>query len=163
MQRLQLAAAYFEQGQHEVAEQEARAAMDLDPSYAPSHNMLGLIHQRLQSPEWAKQNFEQALTLASKPGQSTADLASIQHNYGWFLCEQGQHAQGQTLLQHALSQPGYRQAVTTWVVLGDCQQRAGQQAQAQQSWQHALTLEPNNAWLKQRLASPEMQKFVPKS
>ena len=161
MRRLQLATAYFEQGQHEVAKREVRAAIDLDPQYAQSFNLLGLIHQRLQSPSLAQQSFDQALNLAAT--DEPAEQASIQHNYGWWLCEQAQYTQGQAMLQRALAQPGYRQAVNTWLVLGDCQQRAGQLLQARQSWQHALSLEPHNPWLKQRLSSPEMQKSIPSS
>ena len=148
--RLALAAAYFEQGQDAVALQEVRAALQIDPTDAQSFNLLGLIHQRQQAPELAEQSFEQALRMARAPAAGS-ELASVQHNYGWFLCERAQYAKGQSLLQEALAQPSYAQKVKTWVVMGDCQQRAGQIAQAQQSWQRALAIEPHNPWLRQRL------------
>ena len=163
MRRLQLASAYFEQGQHDVALKEVRAAIELDPSFAQSYNLLGLIHQRLNAPQSAKSSFDQAMALVSAPGESASELASVAHNYGWFLCEQNQYDSGQAMLQRALAQPGYRQVVSTWLVLGDCQRRAGQLVQAEQSWRHALSIEPHNPWLKQRLSLPEMQKSTPQS
>ena len=163
MRRLQLASAYFEQGQHDVALKEVRAAIELDPSFAQSYNLLGLIHQRLNAPQPAQSSFDQALALASASGEPAAELASVAHNYGWFLCEQNQYDSGQAMLQRALAQPGYRQVVSTWLVLGDCQRRAGQLVQAEQSWRHALSIEPHNPWLRQRLSLPEMQKSTPQS
>ena len=154
MRRLQLASVYFEQGQHEVAKQEVRAALEIDPAYAQSFNLLGLIHQRQNAPELAQQSFDQALRLAAADGR--AQWARVQHNYGWFLCERAQFAQGQSALQQALAQPGYPEAVKSWLVLGDCQQRAGQLDQAQHSWRQAQALEPHNPWIKQRLTQPEM-------
>ena len=163
MRRLQLASAYFEQGQHDVSLKEVRAAIDLDPRFAQSYNLLGLIHQRLNAPQSAKSSFDQAMALVSAPGESASELASVAHNYGWFLCEQHQYDSGQALLQRALAQPGYRQVVSTWLVLGDCQQRAGMPSQAEHSWRRALSIEPQNPWLQQRLSWPEMQKSVPSS
>lgn len=152
MRRLQLASLYFEQGQYEVAKQEVRAAIDIDEGYAPAYNLLGLIHQQQHASPWAQQSFE----LALKSAQSPQELGAVQHNHGWFLCEQGQYAQGQSQLRRALVQPGYSDAVKTWLVLGDCQQRAGQHQEAQHSWRQALALEPLNPWLQQRLTQPEM-------
>lgn len=152
LRRLQLASLYFEQGQYEVAKQEVRAAIDIDDSYAPAYNLLGLIHQQQRAPQWAQQSFERAM----KSAQSPQEWGAVQHNHGWFLCEQGQYAQGQAQLQRALAQPGYPDSVKTWLVLGDCQQRAGLRQEAQHSWRQALALEPLNPWLQQRLTQPEM-------
>jgi Tfp pilus assembly protein PilF len=88
MRRLSLATAYYEQNQNEVAQQEVRAALQIDPNYAEAYSLLGLIHQRHKATVLAQQSFEQAMALASKPPVRTAELAAIQHNYGWFLCEQ---------------------------------------------------------------------------
>ena len=146
--RLQLASAYFEQGQDDIAMQEARAALQIDPHQAQAFNLLGLIHQRRHAPDLAEQSFQQALRLASR---SPSDLGDIQHNHGWFLCEQAQFDRGQDELMRALQQPGYSARAKTWMVMGDCQLKAGQVAQAQTSWRQALNIDPSNTWLQQRL------------
>ncbi len=92
MRRLSLATAYYEQNQNDVAQQEVRAALQIDPQFADAYSLLGLIHQRENAPALAQQSFEQAVALASKLSVRAAELAAIQHNYGWFLCEQNRFA-----------------------------------------------------------------------
>jgi type IV pilus assembly protein PilF len=128
MRRLNLATAYYEQNQNTVALQEVRLALQIDPQFAQAYSLLGLIHQRDQAPQLAQHSFEQALQFGSVAPVRAADLAEIQHNYGWFLCEQNQFTQAQTQFDHALSQPNYRYADKTTKAVALCQQRASAQA-----------------------------------
>ena len=130
MRRLSLASAYFEQNQNDVAQQEVRAALQIDPSYADAYSLLGLIHQRANAPVLAQQSFEQAVQLASQAPVRSAELGAIQHNYGWFLCEQNQFVQAQAQFANALSQPSYRYADKTTKAVALCQQRASAQGTA---------------------------------
>ncbi len=130
MRRLSLATAYYEQNQTEVAQQEVRAALQIDPQFAEAYSLLGLIHQREKAPALAQQSFEQAVALASKLPVRSAELAAIQHNYGWFLCEQNQFVQAQAQFANALSQPNYRYADKTTKAVVLCQQRASAQGSA---------------------------------
>jgi len=124
MRRLNLASAYYEQNQNAVAQQEVRAALQIDPNYAEAYSLLGLIHQRDKAPVLAQSSFEQAIALASKPPMRSAELAAIQHNYGWFLCEQNQFAEAQMQFDLALAQPSYRQADKTRQAMALCKARA---------------------------------------
>jgi len=126
MRRLSLASAYYEQNQNDVAQQEVRAALQIDPIYADAYSLLGLIHQRAKAPALAQQSFEQALQLASQPPVRSAELGAIQHNYGWFLCEQNRFEQAQTQFGHALLQPGYASADKTNKAIEFCKKRATQ-------------------------------------
>ena len=126
MRRLSLASAYYEQNQNDVAQQEVRAALQIDPNYADAYSLLGLIHQRANAPVLAQQSFEQALQLASMPPVRSAELAAIQHNYGWFLCEQNRFEQAQFQFAQALSQPSYASADKTSKAIAFCKQRAVQ-------------------------------------
>jgi type IV pilus assembly protein PilF len=126
MRRLSLASAYYEQNQNEVAQQEVRAALQIDPSYADAYSLLGLIHQRANAPVLAQQSFEQALELASQAHVRSAELGAIQHNYGWFLCEQNRFAEAHTQLDRALSQPGYASSDKTNKAIAFCTQRGAQ-------------------------------------
>jgi type IV pilus assembly protein PilF len=157
MRRLNLASAYYEQGQNLVAQQEVRAALLIDADFAEAYSLLGLIHQREHAPGLAESSFEQALQLALKPPVRSAELASIQHNYGWFLCSQNRFSDGQDQLTRAVGQVGYRQASKSWMALGVCQVRSGTQGQATTSFQRALVLDPTNAFARYQLASLEWQ------
>ena len=126
MRRLSLASAYYEQNQNDVAQQEVRAALQIDPNYADAYSLLGLIHQRANAPVLAQQSFEQALQLASMPPVRSAELAAIQHNYGWFLCEQNRFEQAQFQFAQALSHPSYASADKTSKAIAFCKQRAVQ-------------------------------------
>ena len=123
MRRLSLATAYYEQNQNDVAQQEVRAALQIDPNYAQAYSLLGLIHQRDKATVLAQQSFEQAMALASKSPVRTAELAAIQHNYGWFLCEQNRFAEAQVQFDFALAQSSYRQADKTHQAIALCKAR----------------------------------------
>lgn len=124
MQRLNLATAYFEQGQNEVAQQEARAALKIDPKSAQAYSLLGLIHQRDNAAQLAQQSFEQALVLASAPPVRGAELAAIEHNYAWFLCQQHRIAEARRHFERALAQASYRETDKTLKAIAFCQTRA---------------------------------------
>jgi len=124
MRRLSLASAYYEQNQIDVAQQEVRAALQIDPNYAEAYSLLGLIHQRANAPVLAQQSFEQALQLASQAPVRFAELGAIQHNYGWFLCEQHRFAEAQTQFENALTQTGYPNVDKTNKAIVFCKQRA---------------------------------------
>lgn len=119
--RLALASAYYAQGQDEVARQEARAALQIDPRYAQAYSLIGLIHARQQASALAEESFVQALALAQEAGTPRAQRAAIEHNYGWFLCQRNRRDEGQVQLQRALAEPGYARADMTRHVLTQCQ------------------------------------------
>ena len=133
MRRLHLASAYFEQGQNDVAQQEVRAALQIDANYAEAYSLLGLIHQRAHVPTLAQQSFEKALQLATQPPVHGAGLAAIQHNYGWFLCEQNRFSDAHAQFAQALAQSGYRQVGKTQQAIDFCHAREKANAHVRQS------------------------------
>jgi type IV pilus assembly protein PilF len=154
--RLVLALAYFEQGQNDVALQEVRAALKIDPQNASAYNLLGLIHQRNNAPALAQQSFETSAYWA-KQTDSSVDLADAQHNLGWLLCEQTQYPKAQAQFEQALLQTHYRQQSKTLMASGICHLRAGQADAARQSWQQSLTNDPRNVLVRYQLALLEWQ------
>ena len=119
--RLQLATAYYVHQQDEVALQEARAALAIDPRYPEAYGLLALVHQRQGAPALAEQSYRQALALAQAGATPANERASIAHNYGWFLCQQGRLPEGQGQLQTALATPGYLTTDKTRQALQACQ------------------------------------------
>jgi type IV pilus assembly protein PilF len=154
--RLVLALAYFEQGQNDVALQEVRAALKIDPQNASAFNLLGLIHQRNNAPALAQQSFETSAYWA-KQTASSVDLADAQHNLGWLLCEQTQYPRAQTQFEQALLQTHYRQKSKTLMASGICHLRAGQVEAARQSWQQSLANDPSNPMVRYQLALLDWQ------
>jgi type IV pilus assembly protein PilF len=109
-----------------VAQQEVRAALQIDPNYADAYSLLGLIHQRANAAVLAQQSFEQALQFASQAPVRSAELAAIQHNYGWLLCEQNRFVEAQSQFAQALSHVSYASADKTNKAIAFCKQRAAQ-------------------------------------
>jgi type IV pilus assembly protein PilF len=157
IRRITLASAYFAQDQMEAAMQETRAALQIEPDFAQAYSLLGLIHQRNNAMDLAKQSFETAIRLTARVATSGDEIGAVLHNYGWFLCQQGKYASAQYQFAMAISQPGYRQLGQTWLVNGVCQVRAKQPVQARNSFEKALGFAPNDPTARFELALLDWQ------
>lgn len=80
--RLQLASAYLERGQPDVALIEAQRALDIDPDNARAHNVLAMALMDLQRFDAAQQAMAHAAALAPNDLQ-------LQHNLAWAQCAAG--------------------------------------------------------------------------
>ena len=149
--RLELAAGYFEQGQTTVALDEIKQSLAADPSYAPAHNLRGLIYLRLKEPRVAEASFLQALKLDARDGDSW-------HNLGWLRCEEGRYAEAVQAFGQALQAPHYGAAAKTWMSQGICQARAGQTPEAERSLMRSFELDAANPITGYNLASLLMQR-----
>jgi len=135
--RIELAAAYFEQGQTLVALDEVKQALLADPDFADAYNLRGLVYLRLNELPLAEQSFQRGLAL--RPND-----ADTLHNFGWLRCQQSRFDESDQLFKQAIDTARYAQPGKTWMARGLCQLRAGQPQQAQASWQRALVLDANN-------------------
>jgi len=79
--RLELASAYFEQGQIKVALDEIKQSLVIDPAFVEAYNLRGLVYMRLNEMPLAEDSFRRAQNLNPQD-------ASVAHNYGWLLCQQ---------------------------------------------------------------------------
>jgi len=122
--RLELAAAYFAQGQNEVALEEINRSIAADPNSSRALNLKALIQANLGDERSAEESFKQALQLNS------GDADALQ-NYAWFTCQLQRYAQAQALFQQALKIPGYRDSARTLLTAGICLARAGQLREAE--------------------------------
>lgn len=135
--RLELAVAYFEQGQTAVALDELKQALALDPTSPEAFNLRGLIYMRLSENALAEESFRRALTLNPRD-------ADTQHNYGWLLCQMGRHADSERAFGQALASAVYGNRPKTLMALGLCQARAGRPADAENSLARSYELDPGN-------------------
>lgn len=143
--RLELASAYFSQGQLETALDELKQALVIYPNLAEGLNLRGLIYASLMQFTLAEESFDRALALSPQDG-------NILHNQGWFLCQRGRHAQAQLSFDKALAQPLYRDTSKTWLAKGVCLSQAGHPDEAIRVLSSAYDRDPANPALAVNLA-----------
>lgn len=114
----QLAAGYFELGNLSVALEEARIATAADPSYAPAHNVMGLVHMAMRERDQAQASFQRALRADAKDPDSN-------HNFGWFLCQTGREREAVGYFQNAINNPLYPTPAKSHANAADCLVKAG--------------------------------------
>lgn len=132
-----LAAAYYGRGNMGVALEELRIATAADPEYAPAHSMLGQVYTELRENQLAEQSFERALKLA--PGD-----ADINHNYGWFLCQTQREPESIKYFLAAIRNPLYAAPARSYSAAGVCSLRGKNAKDAEDFFQRALRLEPDD-------------------
>ena len=143
--RLELASAYFGNGQNLVALDEVKQAIAINPNSADAFSLRGLIYTRMGEMDFADDSFKRALLI--KP-----NAAPIQHNYGVFLCQNGRMPEAEKMFAKALASPGYADRVKTWTTQGLCQRKAGALAEGRTSLLRAHELEPSNPTVGYNLA-----------
>lgn len=149
--RVELAKGYYEQGQTAVALDHIKQALLADPGYGPAYSLRGLVYMRLNDNGLAEESFRRGLQINPRD-------ADILHNYGWFACQQGRHAEGIQLFNRALAVPLYGGQAKTLMTMGICQLRIGQKSEAEASFARAYELDPSNAFVGYNLANLEFQR-----
>ena len=133
----ELAGAYFERGNMGVALDELRQATAADPSYPQAYGLLGLVYMELKDRAQAESNFERGLRLSPND-------ADINHNYGWFLCQNGREKDSIKYFLQALRNPLYSSPGRTYSAAGLCSLRANNPKDAEEFFQRALRLDPDD-------------------
>lgn len=135
--RLELAVGYFEQGKTTTALDELKQSINADPSLFEAYNLRGLIYMRLNDVGLAEESFRRALQISPR-------AASVQHNYGWLLCQQSRFSEAVQMFSAAIADPNYGDRAKTWMTQGLCQMKAGQTADAEASLVHSYELDAGN-------------------
>lgn len=118
--RLDLALAYYEQGQTAIALQEITQAQAAEPQWIAVHNLKALVLEKMGQSAMAKNSFEEGLRLAHRNPSLGSELADLQHNWGLWLCQQGQSTLAVTQFQRAMNQPGYALRNKTELAMSRC-------------------------------------------
>jgi type IV pilus assembly protein PilF len=112
--RLQLAVGYYQDGKYEIALDEVKKAIAINPQEADAYGMRGLIYAAMKEKELADENFQRALKLAPRNPE-------IENNYGSFLCNvAGKPAQAIPHFEAALQNPRYQSPLSALVNAGTC-------------------------------------------
>jgi type IV pilus assembly protein PilF len=133
----ELAAMYYSRGNMGVALEELRVAVTADGNYAPAHGMLGVVYQDLKENRLAEQSFDRALRLA--PGDP-----DINHNFGWFLCQNKRESDSIKYFLQAIRNPLYPTPWRSYAAAGQCTLRTNDLKGAEELFQRALKLEPDD-------------------
>jgi type IV pilus assembly protein PilF len=142
---LELAASYLADGKTNYALDAVKQSLALDNTMYEAHDLRALVYMRMNEPALAEDGFRKALALQPQ-------AASVQHNYGWFLCQQNRMNEAQAMFNAALGNPNYEARAKTWMTLGICQAKAGQMVEAERSLLKADQLEPQNPVINYNLA-----------
>jgi type IV pilus assembly protein PilF len=121
--RLELASAYFAQGQWTTALDEVKQALTANPNLTEAYNLRGLIYSSLGEQGLADESFKRALQINPRD-------ADTLHNYGWYQCQQKRYAEAAPFFAQALAQPQYRDAARTLLAQGVCMAQGGRMPEA---------------------------------
>ena len=132
----ELAAAYFQRGQFKVALDEVRKAITIDNRYGPAYDVLGLIYMELAEDQLAEENFRKAVDLDRAN-------SSAHNDYGWFLCTRGRYDDALAQFTDALRNPLYEMPEQALANTGLCNEKKGDAAKAEASFNKALKLQPD--------------------
>lgn len=132
----ELGAGYLQLGNLAVAMQEFQEAIKIEPRYVPAHTLLGLVQMELKEDSKAQASFQRALKI--DPNDSDANNA-----YGNFLCARKREKEAIKYYLTALKNPLYQTAADSNINAGICARRAGEDGAAEQFFQRALSLQPN--------------------
>ncbi len=135
--RLDLAGAYFAEGQMNTALDEVKLALAASPDLPEALNLRGLIYGQLGEEQLAEGSFKRAIEVAPNDGD-------VMHNYGWFLCVRGRYPEAGALFQKAIATPQYRTASRTLLVQGICEARSGKLEQAETTLRRAYEFDASN-------------------
>ena len=149
--RLELGASYYQQGNYNVALEELRQALLIDPNYAPAHGMLGLVYMDLGDRDRAEESFQRALRLA--PADS-----ELNNNYGWFLCQTGRERAAIDRFMAALRNPLYTTPARPLHNAGICALRLGDVAAAESYFQRSFQTDPRNGVAMYNLAEIHLKR-----
>lgn len=121
--RMELATAYFSQGQFVTALDEVKQAINFIPNSSGAYNLRGLIYAAMAEDKLAEESFRKAMQLDPNDGGS-------KHNYAWFLCQRGRFDEADRQFNTTLALPKYRDVTQTLLAQGVCQGRAGRLTEA---------------------------------
>ena len=132
----ELAGLYYSRGNMNVALEELRIAVAADANYATAYGLFGLVYMDLKENSLAQQSFDRALRLA--PNEP-----DINHNYGLYLCQTAREPESIKYFLQAIRNPLYQAPWRSYAAAGTCSLRVKNVKDADEFFQRALKMEPD--------------------
>ncbi|MFQ5759872.1 MAG: type IV pilus biogenesis/stability protein PilW [Acidiferrobacterales bacterium] len=131
----QLAAAYLQRGQPEIALHNISKALALAPNDSQANNVMALLQWRLKENDAAERHFRRAL-------KSQPDNSEARNNYGAFLCERGEVDKAVKQFELALADPLYTTPAQANLNAGLCLMKKPAPVAAESYFREVLKLDP---------------------
>lgn len=132
---LELGVAYYREGRLQLAMENLRRAVDLDPDLFEAHGAIAILYERLGENESAERHYRRALALA--PADSRTN-----NNYGQFLCHQKRLQDADRHFRQAVADPLYDTPEVAYTNAGICARRIPDVRKAEEYFRLALERNP---------------------
>lgn len=129
----QLGVGYMREGRLEVAMDRLERAVDVDSRYAPAHNGLALLKERLGQNDDVEDHYQRAVTL-------DPDYSAARTNYGRFLCLTDRPDDAFAQFKAAVENPLYEAPELAHYNAGLCMMRNENFDGAEAHFRRALTI-----------------------
>jgi type IV pilus assembly protein PilF len=149
--RLQLAYGYYQEGKNEVALDEIKQALLVDPDNAGAYGLRAMVYTRMGEIPLAEQNFQRGLTLAPND-------PNLANNYGSFLCQHGKPEKGVPYFDAAINNRTNPSPESSLINAGTCSLKAKNYVAAERYLMDALRLNPDQAVTNASLARVYFEK-----
>lgn len=133
--RMQLASAYYSEGQYATALSELDQALQTGERRADVLGLRGLVLMQLGNSEGASKNLQQAL-------QIEPDNPDLLNNFGWFLCGTGQTERSLPFFERAMATKTYQSLAKALMNAGRCSMKLGQRVASENYFRRALQIDP---------------------
>jgi type IV pilus assembly protein PilF len=133
----ELAAGYYERGQMDIALDELKEAVALDPASAKAYNVYGLVYTVLGENAKAEQSFARAMQLAPQD-------AEVRQNWGWYLCTHERMKESIPEFEAAVRNPLYKTPEIPLVNAGRCSAMMGDWNSAEAYFLRAIRVAPGS-------------------
>jgi len=132
---VKLAVAYMRNGQMDIALQQAKRAISIDPNSTSAHNVIALIYSRLGENELAAQHYRRGIEAQPRDPY-------IRNAYGTFLCQQGRYQEAEQEFVNALKNPLYRTPEMAYSNAAICTSKQGNWERSEAYLRKALQYNP---------------------
>lgn len=127
---------YMENGALDIALEDLKHAIQLDPTNSDAHDALAVLYEKLGKTDEAERHFHEALSL-------NPENYGTSNNFGRFLCNTGHTEEAMAQFATVLAAPLYPQPWLPLSNAGLCLHRAGRTAEAETYLRKALEKYPN--------------------
>ncbi|MEM7434037.1 MAG: tetratricopeptide repeat protein [Myxococcota bacterium] len=138
----QLAASLRDEGQTASAIEHLRKALDLDPTNAEAHLLLGFIQMERQSYTEAEEHLSTAINLFEKQKRDGAALAEARNIYGLCLIQLGRYDDAVEVLRQSANDELNTAPHLAWGNLGLAQFELGEYQETVKSTMEAVRIQP---------------------
>ena len=134
--RMELATGYFQRGQFDIALEEVKRALDINPNLGAAHNLRGLILYTAGEPANALEEYRRTLAI-------NAYFTDAHNNAGAALAALGRHEEALAEFKLVLKDPRYPAREKVFVNMADVHATQGRWEEAVADYRRALVAKPD--------------------